>query len=179
VPKKPSKKKVFRKRSQAAKKGWATRRKKEELRGAINEQARKNEFVRKFAPKRIREKAKKVLSTKQPPKAVTPKQKRKQTVEELQAFANKQAAEIEALKSNIALLNYLSTFEDDIPDGYTKADGTLTVWRSRLRGHEKTEEWYNRLVDANFRGELDSEAKELAAETGMPLREVYSLFYSP
>lgn len=165
-PNKVSKKKAnprispFDKRSKAAKKGWATRRKNAVKKRASNNQ-RKLKNAQLALPKKKR---------KAPAKARVAGKTKK----ELLAIVREQ-------EKQIARLELTKDWVDAMPPEYLSRDGHITVQPSLARhdrDYDVMRERLEQAYDAND-GSFDSEVYEMAAEYDYEVREIYTMFWSP
>lgn len=153
-----SKKAEFKKRSAAAKRGWATRRKKSEL---IKEIGKKQLIEQNV--KRAVEKKPKLKRLK----------KKKRSVAELEALLAKKEKEIKVVMST-------ANWVDAMPTEYLKEDGTVALMPSRLRHLGKqTKLILKTLRKADKNGVLSEIVNELAGVLNVPIREIYTLWFSP
>jgi len=158
----------WKKRSRASKKGWITRRKKQSIKREISKQST---LVRN-AKRGV--KSKKVIS--ELPKIPRKKRsKKKQTIDELEAIIDLQRQQIEILKLTKGWVHAM-------PPEYLHKDGTIALQPSRARHFGKlTNEALKMMRKAHKKG--DSEFNQivsfLAGHFNLPMREIYTLWYSP
>lgn len=169
----------FERRSAAAKKGWRkrkTREKREGLKQSIRNTTTKLENVGAPVPKP------KAPKTPKAPKAETaPKRPKKPTIKELQ---EQNAALVEKLKE----LEKKTTIAD-LTKGWVPAaelewrhrNGTVAINPTFLRHLKETDKLLEALEDARDHGKrrLRDTATQIADHYDIPLREVYTLLYSP
>lgn len=180
-------------RSQAAKKGWETRKRiaaeLEAKTKARSEAAKRGWETRKkkTLKKRIRQTRQKIEAVKPKKKRQGPKaRKREQALIRVAALDELQAkiAELEKEKAEleVAFRNALD-MRDLVPDApldRLKKDGTIALYPSRLRLIPEADELKERLerADQKSRANLDLEAYDISNEYDCPVKEVYTLFFS-
>lgn len=181
---------AWKKRSDAAKRGWQTRYKRElpkkirrekkvianarDLLSRANKKKKKVPAKRKIPAKPVKKPKKKIpVKPGKKPK----KRKHRITVTELQ----KEIAELRAEREWLQMQVEISTWPPDAPLHRLRMDGTVGVEVSRLRQHEEAIGIWQYLEKARLRGpiHLQIAANKVALLYECPIREVYTLLYSP
>ena len=145
------------KKSAAAKRGWATRRKKSKLIATIKKTTKIIRVVKKGAKKK--------------PKTRFPTKNK--TIDELQDIIKRQQQTIELLKESKGWVHAM-------PTEFLHKDGTIALEPSRLRHLGKhTTAIRQFLTKEDKRGNLASAVNTVAGAYHVPIREVYTLWYSP
>ncbi len=174
---KKSKKQSFKKRSVAAKKGWATRRKKAGIEGSIAKTKKKVTNARKgITKKRGNEIAKQLKKLGPLGKAktnprISPKKKRK-TVKELET-------ELAIAQQELKFIEETGGWVDAMPLELIRKDGSIALEPSSARVHPDADTMWRVLKKADKQSKLDIAAQQLALEYNIPIREIYTLYYSP
>lgn len=154
----------WKKRSRASKKGWETRRKKQLFKKEISKQTTLIRNAKKGVKK------KKVISA-------LPKiqKKKKANVEELESIIDLQRQQIE-------ILTLTKDWVHAMPPEFLHKNGTIALYPSRARHYGKlTDEMMRILRKANKKGnsEFNRAVSFLAGHFNLPMREIYTLWYSP
>jgi len=150
----------FRRRSKAAKKGWATRR-----RNAVKKRASNNQRKLKNAQLGL------------------PEQERKSNSRI--KLAGKSKKELEKLvreqEQRIRTYEMTESWVDAMPEEYLSRDGHIALKPSRARHDEDYWDMRERLDIAYAEGEdsFDTECYDIAVEYDYEVREIYTLFFSP
>lgn len=172
------------KRSKAAIKGWRTRRRNElraqveKLDSKIGTGKRQTREVLSRLPPKKRKKAEKEVAAK--PKKPRKKLSASATKKELLERINQLEKENQETRAEVELARLRVTYLTDwvhIP-GWTREDGTTALNYSSLRERPEANELWRKLDAANLEGMLDYEAEQMAVFYDVPVREVYTLFYS-
>jgi len=161
------------KRSRAAKRGWVTRRAKARI-------AKKLTTVKNVSQ------AKQVIA-KIPEKRRTKKELEKIFTMRLNAMIEEyNAEELErlALEKKLTpeqkeILKLTEYWVDIQSEEMTSRFGWITLEPSRARHMKETQSWVDRMLIAEGQNRLDDEIALIAQESGLPLREIYTLWWSP
>lgn len=156
--KKLTAKQLAKRRSAAAKRGWVTRRQKQNLVQEVKKKSAQINNAKKAAGKK--------------PKRTHTKGK---TVKELKEIIKKKDEQIELILSTREWVNAL-------PDEFLKKDGTIALEPTMLRHLGKlTDEILKVLKSAKKKGEqfFNQMVNLVADQLQVPVREVYTLWYSP
>lgn len=155
------------KRSKAAKKGWATRRRNAVKKRASNNQ-RKLKNVGKALPK-----SKPVANPRISTKGKTKK--------ELQAIVRAQEKQLKAAEKEIARVMRTDDWVDAVDQEYLSREGHIALKPSKARWDADFFMMQARLNRAHEMGEdaFEDEVYDMAAEYDYEVREIYTLFFSP
>jgi hypothetical protein len=168
-----------RERSRRAKKGWETRRKNTEL----DRQVRKNKNARNVLAAVAKPvKGKKRKPPKTPAPAKKPKKTPKLTNREKDAEIERLKSENAALETKLSQMIDTSTWVPAVEIEYLRRDGSIALHSSGARHlGELTDEILKDLKRARKAGEyaLRFAATQWSDRLDLPLREIYTLFYSP
>lgn len=66
-----------------------------------------------------------------------------------------------------------------LDDEWLHPDGSIALQMSRARHLPETQEARDRMMQANLEGRLDEEINEIAGWLDLPIREIYTLWFSP
>lgn len=149
-------------RSRAAKKGWASRKQKKVLSKKLSDTQKKLRNAQLGLPKKQRKRIPKILAS-------------KRSIEELEEILRRKDEEIRILKKTRNWVNAM-------PDELLHSDGTIALQPSRARHRGKlTEMAIRRMKLAMKKGEhvFDRTVRQLADFFQLPVREIYTLHYSP
>ena len=152
------KSKEFKKRSKAARRGWETRRK-----NALIAEAHKKQKQLKNAQLGVSKSKRQVITELDVSDA---------TKEELLEI-------IESQKEQLEVLTLTKNWVNAMPDEYIRLDGTVALEPSHARHVDNVDVYWQLLDDANTKGDLDHMANFLAGELDLPIREIYTLYFSP
>lgn len=179
-----SEKELFAKRSRAARKGWRTRRKKsllakvDKLEASITQGKRQTREVISRLPKKKQPKVIKAVAAKPKKKRerLSVSNREKELLERI-AVLEKEREQTQREVSLARLKYSIETEWVHIP-GWTRDDGTTAQNYSSLRERPERNMIWNALNNANDAGRLDYEVEQIAVFYDVPVREVYTLFYS-
>lgn len=154
----------FARRSRAAKKGWANRRK-----NSAKVTARRNQKKIKNAAKALPKKKRAKVINSLPKLNLEGK-----TIEELHQIIRMQQQQVDTI---IATKNFVNA----MPPEYLHDDGTIALEPSRARLNPAKQALLDRMHRAAKISEnaLDREIVRLSDITGYTLKELYTLFHSP
>lgn len=175
-----SKNKSAKARSQAAKRGWDTRRKKQKeaaKKQAARSRAAKKGWKTRKAPAVQLKRKKKVLVKKKAKKGSRKKPLGRKSISKI---SNKEKDRIIAdLQDQLKLERMFKTYVHAEPLANLRRDGTIAVMPSILRHYFNAQDLHERLVAAKKRGDLEYEANKISANYDVPIQEVYTLLFSP
>lgn len=171
----------FKRRSAAAKRGWATRRKKAKL-AKLSKKLIKKKKIILIAKKGI--KPKKAISKKVSKKKTKKEKKQKpaKKIKELNEIIKEKNKELNEMNRQLELIKSTRNWVNAMPVEYLKADESIALEPTMLRHMGKVTNMMMKTLKKNFKlgnAQFDRAVNEIANVMNVPLREVYTLWFSP